>query len=172
MRSRPSLSRCEPVTAMTSHAVGLVVIALALSSCGADGAPRAPAAPQPLDRERIARLGGSGPTAAPRTAALQFWREVQFSNFARAYGMLEPAGRTRLPYRRFVGAMVAAAPIFRAQPTATAASLRDDRAAVTIRFAVGASPRQPQAPVVLRLILTDGRWRLPAVPPSATQPTP
>jgi len=105
----------------------------------------------------VGRSGHPGPARA----ALGFWSDVQYSDFARAYGRLSPSLRQRVSYRLFTKRVGRAVPRFLYRLRIRSVEENDD--GVTTVYALVRKARSAQSrPSALAFNLSriDGRWLL------------
>lgn len=148
--------------------LGLACAALVSVGCGGSDAPEPAASVEPpnlvsaeyIDAQVRDRADGS-PAAR---VALEFWRDIQYANFSRAYARLSEGLRREVAYSRFLSTFRAAQANFYVRPRVQSVETSVDRASVFLLLQAEARATPRDVPLALEAVREQGTWRIASDP--------
>jgi hypothetical protein len=150
------------------HWGAVPLAALALAGCGSQAAPTATtsAAASLLTDASIAhQVADLAPDqAGAAQAVLDFWRDVQFSNFPVAYAAIAPALQKAVPYKRFVQIFSHALPYFLYGLRVSSVGVNGPLTTVYCVIETQSAPTPVDPPIAFNLIQVGATWRLATDP--------
>lgn len=149
----------------TATRLALVWAAVGTIGCGGDDQAesdppqRGPADPPNLITKAYieAQVRQQSGSLAARVV-LEFWRDVQYSNFPVAYSRLGSSLRARSPYGRFVRAFQQAQPLFLYRPRIRATERNGNLTSVYLLLQQGLRPSRKDPPFALNTRREGARW--------------
>ena len=153
------MRRISPKAAVALAAVA----ALLASGCGGGSGGEAEE-PEPapatylLSGQDIQRLSQKHRPAEAVRVPLQFWRDVQYQNYAAAYLLLSEGLRQAIPYETFLSTVAKARGLFLLEPSVEALSRRSGLVSVDLRAKQGTVATGSDQIIGFNLRRQRGSW--------------
>ena len=145
----------------------LVLLLAALAGCGGGKEVAAPATsvtptapPNLVTADYLREQVAAQTSGEPAEMVLRFWRDLQYSNFTRAYARLGRELREEVTYAEFAAAFNTALPLFMYRPRIQSVEDEDGLTTVFLLIQTGPRPAVTDPPMAFNLRVEDGDWRI------------